>query len=111
MLGGSPTSSLALLTASTASPSDAFGARLKERVTTGNWPWCSMAMGAVRVSMVLKELSGTCPPLGNAEVDCTACDPGALVDPVELRFAVLAVAELGGPLGTGVPGRWWMRGS
>ena len=36
---GIPISCLTRFTAFTASPSDAPGARLNERVTTGNWPW------------------------------------------------------------------------
>ena len=49
--------------ASTASLSEAPGARLKLIVTAGNWSWCWMTSGAVRRSMLATELSGTCAPL------------------------------------------------
>ena len=39
MLSGIPMSAFALLIEFTASPSDAFGARLNDSVTTGNCPW------------------------------------------------------------------------
>ena len=57
-----------------------------------------MAIGAVRVSVVLKALSGTWPPFGNAVVEAMADAPAALLDPVEFRLACDAVAELVGPL-------------
>ncbi len=47
----------------TASPSDAPGARLNEIVTTGNCPWWLTASGAVVVSIWVKALSGTEPPV------------------------------------------------
>ncbi len=50
MLGGMPISSCTLFTALTASPREAPGARLKESVTTGNWPWWFTVMGTVVVS-------------------------------------------------------------
>lgn len=46
-----------------ASPSDAPGARLKEIVTTGNWPWWFTDSGAVRDSKCVNALSGTADPL------------------------------------------------
>ena len=50
--------------ASTAAPSDAPGARLKETVTTGNWSWCAMASVAGLLTIVATAFSGTCwPPL------------------------------------------------
>ena len=61
-----------------------------------------MAIGALRVSVVLKAASGTSPPFGNAVVDAMACDPAALLDPVEFRLFCEAVAELVGPLLTGL---------
>src|ERR1700733_2088090 len=103
MLGGRPISSLALLTASTASPSAALGARLNDKVTTGNWPWWLMAMGALWVSVVLNAASGTWPPFGNAVVDAIGAAPLALLDPVELRLFCDEVAELTGPLLNAVP--------
>src|SRR5580700_4960740 len=45
-----------------ASPSEAFGARLKEIVTTGNCPWWFTDRGAVRDSKCVKALSGTAAP-------------------------------------------------
>src|ERR1700734_1844081 len=62
-----------------------------------------MAIGAVRVSVVLNAASGTWPPLGKAMVDAMGCDPDALLDPVEFRLACDEVAELVGPLVTAVP--------
>src|ERR1039458_9725297 len=61
-----PISVFTLFTASTASPSEASGARLNESVTTGNWPWWFTVIGALDVSTCVKALSGTCPPFGNA---------------------------------------------
>ena len=46
-----------------ASPNEAFGARLKEIVTTGNWPWWLTDNGAVRDSKCVNALSGTADPL------------------------------------------------
>src|ERR1017187_7215915 len=54
-----PISFLAWLTALTASPSDALGARLKEKVITGNWPWWLTVMGTAMFSVWLKAPSGT----------------------------------------------------
>src|SRR5262245_28596175 len=48
--------------ASTASLSEAPGARLKLIVTAGNWSWCWMTRGAVRRSTLATELSGTWAP-------------------------------------------------
>src|SRR5581483_934125 len=62
-----------------------------------------MAMGAVRVSMVLKAARGTWPPFGNAVVEAMACDPEPLLDPVEFRLFCDEMAELTGPLVTAVP--------
>src|SRR5271157_4669840 len=45
MLAGMPKSRVTCLICSTAAPSDAPGARLNERVTTGNWLWWLMVMG------------------------------------------------------------------
>ena len=65
MLAGMPISSFTLFTAFTASPSEASGARLKESVTTGNWPWWFTVIGTEVISTWLNALSGTWPPLGN----------------------------------------------
>src|SRR5215472_15772377 len=65
MLAGSPAASLARFTASTAAPSDEPGARLKESVTTGNWPWWLTVIGADWKSTWVNAESGTCPPVGN----------------------------------------------
>src|SRR5580658_4510612 len=45
MLAGMPTCCVTCLICSTAAPSDAPGARLKERVTTGNWLWWLIVIG------------------------------------------------------------------
>src|SRR5580692_10886838 len=45
MLAGMPRSWVTLLISSTAAPRDAPGARLNERVTTGNWLWWLMVIG------------------------------------------------------------------
>src|SRR5580658_5331097 len=71
MLAGMPISSLTIFTALTASPSEAFGARLKESVTTGNWPWWLTVIGADESFTSENALKGTWPPLGNAEVVAT----------------------------------------
>ena len=47
MLAGMPSLALTLFTASTAVAQRCPGARLKESVTTGNWPWWLTVMGAV----------------------------------------------------------------
>ena len=62
-----------------------------------------MAMGAVRVSVVLNAASGTWPPFGKAVVDAIGREAAALFDPVEFKLAWDAVAELVGPLVTAVP--------
>ena len=49
MSPGRPIFALAWLMALTASPSDLPGARLKESVTQGNWPWWLIVSGAVVV--------------------------------------------------------------
>ena len=51
--------------ARTAWPSEAPGARLKESVTAGNWPWWLMASGAVLGAKRVKALSGTWAPVGD----------------------------------------------
>ncbi len=81
MLAGMSSSSFTLFTASTASPSDAFGARLKESVITGNWPWWLTVMGALVICRWVKALSGTWPPLGNAVEDADAA-PNALLEAI-----------------------------
>ena len=63
MLAGMPRSALAWLTAFTAAPSEAPGARLKETVTTGNCPWWLTASGVVVSSTRVKAPSGTEPPV------------------------------------------------
>src|SRR5205823_1374977 len=110
MLGGIPISSLVRFTALTASPSEAFGARLNESVTTGNWPWWLTVIGAFISSTWLKAESGTWPPLGNIEVDATGPPPKTPFEampeepPVKLpeaeleeRLAPAAESELEGP--------------
>ena len=69
MLAGIPSSFLRVLMAFTASPSEAPGARLKDMVTTGNWPWWLIAMGPVVVSQCVKALSGTWFPFAKTWAD------------------------------------------
>src|SRR5580700_4002711 len=45
MLAGMPSSWVICLICWTAAPSDAPGAKLNERVTTGNWLWWLIVMG------------------------------------------------------------------
>ena len=51
----------AFCTAETAPPIVAPGARLKLKVTDGNWPWWLMATGAMPVSRLAISLNGTAP--------------------------------------------------
>ena len=48
--------------ASTAWPSETFGAVLNESVTAGNWPWCVMQRGVGEALYVANVRSGTCTP-------------------------------------------------
>ena len=41
-------------------PSAALGARLKETVTAGNWPWCVIASGSVVRVIFAKAARGIC---------------------------------------------------
>src|SRR5271167_4499640 len=86
MLRGMPISFCAFSKAVVASPRDAFGARLKEMVTTGNWPWWFTESGPLLVSKCEKALRGTAEPL----MDETAV---GFVEP-EL-VAELVIAERG----------------
>src|ERR1700745_4346535 len=62
VLGGLSLSSFALLIAFTASPKEALGARLNDRVTTGNWPWWFTTSDVAPGSKCVKALNGTCCP-------------------------------------------------
>ena len=62
MLAGICRSSLARSIALTASPSDALGARLKDTVATGNWPWWLTTSGAFWRRTFVNEAKGTAPP-------------------------------------------------
>src|SRR5580704_13866446 len=79
MLAGMPISCCTLLTAFTASPSDALGAKLKDRVTTGNCPWWFTVIGTVVCSARVKALSGTWPPLLNTADDAETVELTAVV--------------------------------
>ncbi len=59
---GMPISASAALMASTALPSEAPLARLKDTVAAGNWPMWFTTSGAVRSLMVAIDDSGTLPP-------------------------------------------------
>ena len=63
MLSGIPRSFCTLSIALVASPREAPGARLKEIVTTGNWPWWLMESGALADSKCVNVPSGTAAPL------------------------------------------------
>src|SRR4029077_10639007 len=49
-----------------ASPRETPGARLNDRLTTGNWPRWLIASGALRISMRVKAERGTCVVLADA---------------------------------------------
>src|SRR5207247_8565927 len=51
--------------ASTASPREKPGARLKERVTAGNWPWWLTARGTRAGSKEARALRGNGPPVAH----------------------------------------------
>src|ERR1700760_2609367 len=61
-----PISFCALSIAFVAAPSEAFGARLNEIVTTGNWPWWLTESAPLFISKCVKVLSGTAPPFTEA---------------------------------------------
>src|SRR5215469_16116568 len=69
MLSGMCRLSFTRFTESIASPSEALGARLNDSVTTGNWPWCVIAIGTALVSSRENALSGTWPPFGKCVSD------------------------------------------
>src|SRR5690242_9002773 len=103
MLAGMCRSFLTRSTALMASPSETPGARLKDSVTTGNCPWCVIAIGTATVCVLLKALSGITLPLGNACVDAGAA-PEKGLEPAEYKdpddaVAAATSAELAGPLG------------
>src|ERR1700733_13909990 len=77
-------SSFTRFTAFTASPNEPPGARLKDRVTTGNCPWWLTVMGALVISRCVKVLSGTWPLLLNVVEDCGATPNRRLKALVEL---------------------------
>src|ERR1700688_3541008 len=58
MLAGMPKSCVIFLIRSTAAPSEAPGARLKETVTTGNWLWWLIVMGDGTKDASTKDLNG-----------------------------------------------------
>src|SRR5579859_3961582 len=98
--------SFTLLMASMACPSEALGARLNERVTTGNCPWWFTVMGALISSKCVKAASGTWPPLGNFDEEAIGPLPTGLPvaaadelpeDEVEARLELAAESELEGP--------------
>src|SRR5712664_1663523 len=98
MLNGIPMSRCFFFLVFVRSPREPFGARLKEIVTAGNWPWCVTARGAMRVSKWLNVLSGTAAPLtavvamGFAEpVGATGVEPVGPVVPAAGAPAVVAV--------------------
>ena len=83
-----------------------MGARLKERVTTGNCPWWFTVMGAFICSTCENVERGTWPPFGNAELDEMARPPKAVLEGIVFalaaefvaeRLVLAAVTELDGP--------------
>ena len=64
-------------------PSAAFGARLKDAVMAGNWPWCVITSGSMVFSKCVKALSGT------------ALLMAELVAPAEFAPLLDAVEEVG----------------
>src|SRR2546426_10557201 len=65
MEAGRPISRSAVWMARTAWPRETPGARLKESVTAGNWPWGLMARAGGPVSKWLKAESGTWAPVAD----------------------------------------------
>src|SRR2546421_12192278 len=61
MLAGRPISRVTRSMDVTASPSETPGARLKETVAAGNWPWWLTRRGALTCSMRVKALRGMTP--------------------------------------------------
>src|SRR3954451_1067557 len=99
MLAGRPISLCACSIAATAEPSDAFGPRLNESVTAGNWPAWLMTGGVWRSSTVAMLASCTClvllPPV--AFVPLLAVALSLLFEPAPLgplRLAALVVVLL-----------------
>src|SRR5260370_22965437 len=101
MLKGIPMSRCACSKAFVASPKEPFGARLKEIVTAGNWPWGVTARGALGGSKWLKVLSGTAAPLtvvvamGLAEpVGAAGVEPFGPVGPAPRATGVVSLRVL-----------------
>src|ERR1700719_2894191 len=87
MLGGRPMSFFTLSTALTASPRDTLGAKLKDRVTTGNCPWWFTVIGTVVCSTREKALSGIWPP-------AVTSAPAGLVPPALADVADVAAVRM-----------------
>src|ERR1039458_4257423 len=94
MLSGMPISVLAWVTAFTASPSDASGARLKEKVITGNWPWLVTVMGTAMFSVWLKAPSGTWVAGAKTAEEAMVVLPNAALDAVDVVVGGAEVAAL-----------------
>ena len=63
IVGGTSSSPRSRWISATASLSAAPGAKLKDSVTAGNWPWWLMVSGATVLVKRATVLSGTCTPL------------------------------------------------
>src|SRR5712692_1729109 len=100
MLSGSPTSARAFSIARTAPPRETPEARLKEMVTTGNWPWWLMARGTVVSSTRASAVRGTLPPVAEGIVAAPLTRAGA--DAPGLADAEEA-GEPKGAVATGTP--------
>ena len=98
---GMPMSFCAFSMASVAAPSEAFGARLKEIVTTGNCPWWLTASGALVDSKWVNALRAVprCPyPVPDGAVAAATAPPVSRVIRQPAGAAVSTVAEdEGGP--------------
>src|SRR5215208_3377450 len=96
MLGGICSSCSTRWSALTASPREAPGARLKDSVTTGNWPRCWMEIGAELSSTRDSRFRGTCPPLGKTAAEAIGAAVVAAA-PELAKLLAAAALELIGP--------------
>src|SRR5208337_2133952 len=91
MLAGMPSLAAVASMASTASPSEALGARLNETVVAGNCPRWLMTRGPVVFENRATELRGTC-TCGVAEVEIAAAAVVLVAVAVAFAIAVAVVA-------------------
>ena len=91
MPAGNVNWSLRRLMTSTASPREAPGARLKESVTTGNWPWWLTVIGTAVNSRWLNALKGVCPVVGNT-IEVAGADDTVAAPVLDAAAAAVALA-------------------